>query len=109
MALLTDMNILLEKNLERMKKYCQEFDVEKLHAFGSITSKNFTGESDIDLLVKFKNIPCEKYADNYFRLHELFELIFKRKVDLVTENSLSNPYFIKSINQTKTLLYEGKN
>ena len=90
-----------------MKKYCQEFDVEKLHAFGSITSNKFNDKSDIDLLVKFKNLPCEKYADNFFKLHEMFELIFKRKVDLVTENSLSNPYFIKTINRTKTLLYEG--
>jgi len=101
------MNVLLEKNLDRMKKYCQEFDVEKLHAFGSITSNKFNDKSDIDLLVKFKNLPCEKYADNFFKLHEMFELIFKRKVDLVTENSLSNPYFIKTINRTKTLLYEG--
>ena len=100
------MNKLLEKNLERLKKFCHEFDVDKLHAFGSITSKNFNVESDIDLLVKFKNIPYERYADNYFRLHELLEQLFKRKVDLVTENSLSNPYFIKSINRTKTLIYE---
>ena len=101
------MNKLLENNLEQIKNYCQEYDVEKLHAFGSITSNSFTAKSDVDLLVKFKNITIEKYTDNYFRLHELFELIFKRKVDLVTENSLSNPYFIKKVNQTKALLYEG--
>ena len=101
------MNKLLENNLEQIKSYCQEYDVEKLHAFGSITSDSFTAKSDVDLLIKFKNISIEKYTDNYFRLHELFEIIFKRKVDLVTENSLSNPYFIKKINQTKALLYEG--
>ena len=28
-----------------------------------------------------------------------------RKVDLLTENSLSNPYFIESIEETKQLLY----
>ena len=100
------MNKLLENNLEQIKNYCQEYDVERLHVFGSITSDRFTAMSDIDLLVKFKNIPFEKYADNYFRLHELFEIIFKRKVDLVTENSLSNPYFIKKVNQTKALIYE---
>ena len=101
------MNKLLEKNLEKIRLCCQEYDVERLHAFGSITSENFSAMSDVDLLVKFKKIPFEKYADNYFKLHELFEIIFNRKVDLLTENSLSNPYFVKKVNRTKTLLYEG--
>lgn len=101
------MNKLLKHNLEQIRKYCQEYDVERLYAFGSITSDSYTAQSDVDLLIKFKNIPFEKYADNYFRLHALFETIFQRKVDLVTENSLSNPYFIKKVNQTKALLYEG--
>ena len=101
------MNKLLENNLEQIKKYCEQHDVARLHAFGSITSRSFNAKSDIDLLIKFKEISFEQYAENYFRLHELFEKMFKRKVDLVTENSLSNPYFIKSVNQTKALLYEG--
>ncbi len=67
----------------------------------------FSDNSDIDLLVKFGEIPFEKYADNYFELHEIFESFFNRKVDLITENSLSDPYSIKKISQTKTVLYEG--
>jgi len=101
------MNTILENNLDIIKNYCREYDVERLHAFGSINSDQFTSARDIDLLVKFKNIPYEKYADNFFTLHELFEKLLHRKVDLVTENSLANPYFIKKVNQTKTLLYEG--
>ena len=101
------MNKLLKNNIKQIKIYCQKYDVERLHAFGSIISESFTTKSDVDLLVKFKNISFDKYTDNYFKLHELFELIFDCKVDLVTENSLSNPYFIKKVNQTKTLLYEG--
>ena len=101
------MNRLLETHIEQINDFCMAFDVERLHAFGSITSGEFTEKSDVDLLVKFKDIPFEKYADNYFKLHELFEVIFKRKVDLITENSLWNPYFIKKVNQTKALLYEG--
>jgi predicted nucleotidyltransferase len=81
------MNELIEKNLEQIKNYCKKYDVEKLHAFGSITTAEFTENSDVDLLIKFKDIPFERYADNYFRLHDLFEKIFNRKVDLVTENS----------------------
>lgn len=101
------MNKLIKDNLKKIRTYCKRYDVERLHAFGSATSDNFTLESDIDLLIKFKNINFDKYTDNYFKLHELFEHIFQRKVDLVTENSLSNPYFIKKVNDTRVLLYEG--
>lgn len=101
------MNKLLEENLDRIRSYCKEHQVDKLHAFGSIVNDDFTENSDVDFLIKFKDISAEEYADSYFRLHDLFEQIFKRKVDLVTENSLSNPFFIKKVNQTKTLLYEG--
>jgi predicted nucleotidyltransferase len=45
------------------------------------------------------------YADTYFELAEKFEKLFHRPVDLVTDKSLSNPYFIESINQNKLLIY----
>jgi len=50
-----------------------EYDVERLYAFGSAMTDNFSDNSDIDLLVKFKQIPFEKYADNYFELKLLNE------------------------------------
>ncbi len=101
------MNKIIEINLNQIKKYCRQYAVEKLHAFGSVTSDQFTDDSDIDFLIKFKDISYDQYADNYFRLHELFENLFNRKIDLITENMLSNPCFIKKINQTKIVLYEG--
>jgi predicted nucleotidyltransferase len=101
------MKKIIEKNLNQIKIYCRQYAVERLHAFGSVTSDNFTDDSDIDFLIKFKDISFEEYADSYFRLHELFEKLFNRKVDLITENMLSNPYFIDKINRTKIILYEG--
>ena len=61
---------------------------------------------DIDFLIAFKNdIRLEEYADNYFAL--MFELdeLFGRNVDLVPEKTLSNPYLIRSIEETKQLIY----
>ncbi len=57
------------------------------------------------MLIKFDELSIEEYTDNYFILHNLFQDIFKRKVDLVTDKSLNNPYFIKSIDRTKKILY----
>ncbi len=45
------------------------------------------------------------FADNYFLIADKFEELFQRSVDLVTDKSLSNPFFIDSVNQTKTLIY----
>ncbi|RPJ81452.1 MAG: nucleotidyltransferase domain-containing protein [Deltaproteobacteria bacterium] len=101
------MNPLLKKNLKQIRTFCQRYDVEKLYAFGSSITDHFSERSDIDLIVKFKNLPFERYTDNYFELLEILERLFDRKVDLMTENSLSNPYFIKKVNRTKKLIYEG--
>ena len=46
-----------------------------------------------------------KYAENYFDALYDFEKIFNRSVDLIADTFLSNPYFIKSVNQTKVLIY----
>ena len=96
----------LQNHLETIRTYCRQYDVKKLYAFGSAITDRFNDKSDVDLIVAFKDVPFDKYADNYFELLEIFEKLFNRKVDLMTENSLSNPYFIKKLNQTKTLIYD---
>jgi uncharacterized protein len=57
-------------------------------------------------LVSFENMRPEDYAENYFLLAENLEEILGRDVDLVTINSLSNPYFIQSVEESKTLIYD---
>ncbi|MDY0362588.1 MAG: nucleotidyltransferase domain-containing protein [Desulforegulaceae bacterium] len=101
------MDELVKKNMDRLWHLCKLYDVEKMYLFGSASSGIFTSSSDIDVLIKFRNIPAEEYADNYFKLHYELEELFGRKVDLVTENSLSNPYFIKSVENTKQIVYAG--
>ena len=67
------MNILLKNNPDKIRECCREHDVEKLYAFGSVMTDDFSDNSDIDLPVKFGEISFEKYADNYSELHEIFE------------------------------------
>jgi hypothetical protein len=81
--------------------------VRSLFAFGSVCTDKFNDKSDIDLLVAFKPMDHVEYADAFFELADKFEKLFERQVDLVTEKSLKNPYFIESVNKTKTLLYES--
>jgi predicted nucleotidyltransferase len=99
------MNRLISENIEQIRALCQTHHVNTLFAFGSVCTDYFEETSDIDLLISFKPMDYGDYADAYFELADKFENLFNRPVDLVTEKSLSNPYFIESLNKTKTLIY----
>lgn len=96
---------LIEIHKPELKRLCEKYDIKTMYLFGSATTTEFNDKSDIDILISFKEISFEKYTDNYFDLHEKLETLFNRKVDLLTERSISNPYFIQSVELTKQLLY----
>jgi len=99
------MHRIITDNIHHIRKICDQQHIQSLFVFGSVCSNQFKETSDIDLLVSFKSLDYGDYADNYFQTADLFEKIFQRPVDLVTDKSLKNPYFIKSVNQSKILLY----
>jgi len=99
------MNDIIANNYEKIKELCKEHNVNQLYAFGSVCGDKFNEKSDVDFLVSFKPMDYGDYADTFFNLAEKFENLFERKVDLITENSLSNPYFIDSVNKNRKLLY----
>ncbi len=99
------MHRLLSENIESIKELCLNHNVKNLYAFGSVCTDKFSDSSDIDLLVSFNPMEFGEYADNYFQTADDFEGLFHRPVDLVTDKSLSNPFFIESLNETKILLY----
>ena len=99
---------LLEKDKKRIKQICEMLKISKMYVFGSVVTNNFNENSDIDFLISFANgISIEEYTDNYFELHDSLKALLHRKVDIVTEKMLSNPYFIESINENKLLFYEA--
>jgi len=101
------MHHLITDNIDEIKRLCERYDVQAMYLFGSARAddSHIDEDSDIDILVSFKNNSFEKYTDNYFELHQKLEQILGRNIDLVTENSLKNPYFIQQVNETKELLY----
>jgi len=99
------MNKILRENINRIKVLCATHNVKTLFAFGSVCTDNFDDSSDIDLLISFNPMGYEDYADNYFLIADKFEEMFHRSVDLITDKSLSNPFFIESVNKTKTQIY----
>ncbi|MBN2727970.1 MAG: nucleotidyltransferase domain-containing protein [Bacteroidales bacterium] len=99
------MNPLIANKIKELEKLCLKYDIKTMYLFGSAASGHFNDDSDIDILISFKDISFEKYTDNYFGLHHDLTQLFGRKTDLLTERSLSNPYLIESIEESKVLLY----
>lgn len=96
---------LIELNMERIRALCQKHKVSKLFAFGSVLSDKFNSESDIDLIVDFENVDLKEYADNYFNLKFSLEKLFHRDVDLLEEKAIKNPFFRKSVDNNRVLIY----
>ncbi len=102
------MQKIIENKLSELKIICSLLGVRRLFVFGSVMSDKFSDDSDIDVLISFdENLSIEQYTQNYFKLHYRLQELFKRPVDIVTERTLSNPYFIESIDETKKLIYEA--
>ena len=91
------MNQIILDRIEQLKRLCNIYNVKSMYAFGSVWTDKFNVNSDIDLLISFDNLSIEQYTDNYFDLHYKLQDLFRRKIDLLTENSLTNPYFIELI------------
>lgn len=102
------MENLINQHIESIRNLCQSLNVKRLYIFGSFSKGNFNQKSDIDFLLAFNdNISPEDYMNNYFTLQYELRKIFDKDIDLVTERTLSNPYFIQSINESKQLIYEA--
>ena len=97
--------MLIDNNIESLKRLCNMYNVDKMYLFGSALTSNFTEKSDIDFLVKFKPIELSQYFENYIDFKQNLQSLFGREVDLLEEQTLRNPILIKSINRSKELIY----
>ena len=96
----------IEKVKLRIEQVCRRFPVKRLGLFGSALSKNFSQDSDIDVLVIFDSDENIDLFDKYFELKEQLEEIFKREVDLVVDREFKNPVLRESIDRTRVIIYE---
>lgn len=81
--------------------------VSKAYLFGSITTPQFEPEkSDVDIIIELSEMPPLEKGETLIRLWEALEEAFGRKVDLITDKPIKNPYFKKAIEETKVLIYD---
>lgn len=99
----------IRKRASVFEEICKEHRVQALYLFGSALSNHFKEDtSDIDLLVEVDEHDPLLRGEHLIDLWDKLEQFFDRKVDLLTEASLQNPYLRKSIEATKVLIYDGR-
>ena len=100
------MQPIITENRDKIIELCRQHHVRRLSVFGSAARDDFDPErSDVDLLVDFEPLDEMAYAPNYFGLLRSFDSLFGRKVDLLTETSIKNPYLRRAIEGDKVALY----
>jgi predicted nucleotidyltransferase len=79
-----------------------QYGVIRAHLFGSAANGTMTDDSDIDFVVCFKSdLSYTEYGDNYFQLIYALQNLLKKNVDLVAEETITNPYLRQNINKLK--------
>jgi len=121
-------NVECEKNVSLQKKVGMEINaqflphlanvvnilalhkVKNAYLFGSVLTDRFNPSSDVDFLVNYDPSmdPLER-GELLLDLQIALEDEIHRDVDLLTEYSLKNPYFINELNETKYLIYGEAN
>ena len=99
---------LIEQHRQALAVLCRRFKVRRLDLFGSAAKGTFNPQSsDLDFLVSLDDSSSSGYTENYFGLAQELERLLQRRVDLVTERSVRNPYFRQVIEATRQPIYEG--
>lgn len=104
-----DLMTLIKERYTEFVDLCRSHRVDKIYAFGSSITDHFDPEkSDIDIVVTIDiDDPIDR-GEALLSLWDNLENLFKRKVDLLTEESIRNPFLKANINRTKKLIYDGE-
>lgn len=102
-----DLISLIKERYTDFVDLCRSHQVDKLYGFGSSITNHFDpNTSDIDVVVKIDiDDPAER-GEALLSLWDELEALFRRKVDLLTDDSIRNPYLKSSIDRTKRLIYD---
>lgn len=102
------MNLQVIEHKTAIEAACRLHRATRLDLFGSAAAGNFDpSRSDFDFLVEFESGNPGEMADRYLGLLIDLEAILGGPVDLVLRSSIRNPYFLESVDSTRSLLFAG--
>lgn len=91
--------------ISRLQDYFSTKPVEKAWLFGSFSRGEQTEDSDVDLIVRFKE--GEKIGLKYFSMLSDLEKLCARKVDLAEEDMI-DCHVASEVDNQKILIYESQ-
>jgi predicted nucleotidyltransferase len=83
--------------------YLHPYDPERIGIFGSYARQEENDESDIDILVRFRNTPS---LLDLARIHRELSSVLGKKVDVVTESALKNEKLKQHIYNDLKIIFE---
>lgn len=90
--------------LEEIESLCRKWRIRELSLFGSVLRDDFHPGSDIDVLVQFEPEAHWSLFD-FIDLQDELEGLLQRKVDVVSERGLRNPFRRREILGTRQVVY----
>jgi uncharacterized protein len=101
------MHPIIEQNLPAIRQLARDYGVTRLEVFGSVCTPEFDpARSDVDFLVEYPDdYEFGPWSKRYFELKAALEDLLGRPVDLVMVSALRSRWFIRSVNETRQLLY----
>lgn len=89
---------------------CRRYGVERLEVFGSAATGRFDpASSDFDFIVRLGRGQARDLGSlgrRFVGLAESLEAMLGRTVDLISDKRIANPYFRRTVDASRRVLYE---
>lgn len=100
------MERIIEEHRKELSRLGDRHLVRRLEVFGSAATWRFNPESSgLDFLVEFEPGSPGELADRYLGLLTDLERLFGRPIALLMPAAIRNPYLLRQIEGSRTLLY----
>lgn len=98
---------LISDNTDAIAALCRRFGIRKLDLFGSASTGTFDpATSDLDFIVDLGGYE-PGVTRRFLRFADALENLLGRKVDLLTEEQIRNPYFRYAVEQSREVVHEA--
>ena len=86
---------------------CRRYGVSRLEVFGSASVGVFEpASSDYDFIARFAPQPGVSMGQRFVGFSEALEALFERKVDLMTDRPIANPYLRAAVDASRKTVYD---
>lgn len=97
----------LIEHRDAIARLCREYGVARLEVFGSAADGRFDpAHSDFDFIVRLAPRPQESLAKRYLSFIDALESLLGRRVDVLNDGPIENPYLRQAVNASRRTLHD---